>query len=151
MKKKVLYLLVLAVMICGCFCACAEEIDLDGLSDEQIVELLQKVTEEMVRRGIEKSAKLPQGTYIAGRDIPCGRYVWTCLAKGNEWGNLTVYAHWVLAQTTKFDAKQLLWNVVSAPDEGEEPDTVFLTLNEGDELRSGVPFSLTIMTGIVFR
>ena len=26
-----------------------------------------------------------------------------------------------------------------------------LTLNEGDELKSGVPFSLTIMTGIVFR
>ena len=144
MKKKVLYLLVLAVMICGCFCACAEEIDLDGLSDEQIVELLQKVTEEMVRRGIEKSAKLPQGTYIAGRDIPCGRYVWTCLAKGNEWGNLTVDAD-------GGKGKQLLGNVVSAPDEGEEPDTVFLTLNEGDELRSGVPFSLTIMTGIVFR
>ena len=144
MKKTMLCLMVLVIMLCGCFCARAEEIDLGTLSDGQIVELLEKVTEAMVKRGIEKTAKLPKGTYIAGRDIPCGRYVWTCMATGDDWGNLTVYSD-------GGKGKQLLWNVVSAPDEGEDPDTVFLTLNEGDELKSGVPFSLTIMTGIVFR
>ena len=147
--KNVLYrallcFLTLMILMSGTFAALSEGIDLNALEDSEIVDLLERVTEEMVKRGIEKTAKLPKGTYIAGRDLPCGRYVYTCLAKGDDWGNVTVYSD-------RGAGKQLLWNVVSAPDEGEEPDTIFLTLNEGDELKSGVPFSLTIMTGVIFR
>ncbi len=47
--------------------------------------------------------------------------------------------------------KQILWNVVSAPENGADPETVFMTLNEGDELKSGTPFSLTIMSGAIFQ
>ena len=49
------------------------------------------------------------------------------------------------------EGNQLLWNIVSAPEDGEDPDTLFITLNEGDQLESGVAFSLTIMKGILFR
>ena len=47
--------------------------------------------------------------------------------------------------------QQILWNVVAAPEEGEEPDTLFITLNEGDQLKLGVPFTLTIMSGATFQ
>ena len=113
------------------------------MSDAEIVALLQEVTNEVARRGIEKTAKLAQGTYIAGIDFPCGKYMYTCLAKDGDWGNVTVYSD-------HGNGQRILWEVVTAAEEGEEPDTIFLNLNEGDQLKSGVPFSLTIMTSIKF-
>ena len=122
----------------------ASSVDLSGLTDDEVVELLEKVNGEIVGRGIEKSAVLPKGAYIAGADLPTGRYIYTCLAQGDDWGNFTIYSD-------KGAGKQLLWRVITAPEEGEEPETIFITLNEGDRLESGVPFSLTIMAGIRFQ
>ena len=135
-------LLALMLMLSTATCN-AEGINLSKMSDEEIVALLQEVTNEMVRRGIEKTAKLAQGTYIAGIDFPCGKYMYTCLAKDDDWGNVTVYSD-------HGNGQRILWEVVTAAEEGEEPDTIFLNLNEGDQLKSGVPFSLTIMTSVKF-
>lgn len=135
-------LLALMMMLSTTTCN-AEGINLSKMSDEEIVALLQEVTNEMVRRGIEKTAKLAQGTYIAGIDFPCGKYMYTCLAKDDDWGNVTVYSD-------HGNGQRILWEVVTAAEEGEEPDTIFLNLNEGDQLKSGVPFSLTIMTSVKF-
>ena len=136
-------LLALMMMLSTTTCN-AEGINLSKMSDEEIVALLQEVTNEMVRRGIEKTAKLAQGTYIAGIDFPCGKYMYTCLAKDDDWGNVTVYSD-------HGNGQRILWEVVTAAEEGEEPDTIFLNLNEGDQLKSGVPFSLTIMTSVKFN
>ncbi len=124
--------------------AVADGVDLSSMSNDEIVDLLNKVNTEIVNRGINKTATLPQGTYLAGSDLPAGRYIFTCLAVGDDWGNVTVYSD-------GGKGKQILWNVVSAPDEGQDPTTIFITLNEGDELKSGVPFSLTIMSGAIFQ
>lgn len=124
--------------------AVADTVDLSSMSNDEIITLLDEVNEEIVRRGINKTAKLPQGTYIAGSDIPAGRYIFTCMAVGDDWGNVTVYSD-------GGKGKQILWNVVAAPEDGEEPTTIFITLNEGDQLKSGVPFSLTIMSGALFQ
>ena len=124
--------------------AAADTVDLLSMSNDEIVALLDELNEEIVRRGINKTAKLPQGAYIAGSDIPVGRYIFTCLAVGNDWGNVTVYSD-------GGKGNQILWDVVSAPEEGQEPTTIFITLNEGDQLKSGVPFSLTIMSGALFQ
>jgi hypothetical protein len=124
--------------------AVADTADLSALSDDEVIALLDKVNEEIVRRGINKTAKLPEGSYIAGNDLPAGKYIFTCLATGDDWGNVTVYSD-------GGKGKQILWNIVSAPENGEEPTTMFITLNEGDELKSGVPFSLTIMSGALFQ
>ena len=124
--------------------AVADAVDLSSMTNEEIVALLDQVNAEIVNRGINKTAKLPQGTYIAGSDIPAGRYIFTCMAVGDDWGNVTVYSDGGKGQ-------QILWNVVSAPEEGQEPTTIFITLNEGDQLKSGVPFSLTIMSGALFQ
>ena len=133
--------MILALLLTSAF---AESIDLSGMSNDEIVALLTKVNNEIVSRGINKTATLPQGSYIGGKDLPVGKYIYTCLAKGDDWGNLTV-------KTEGGAGKLVIWEVVSAPDEGESPETVFITLNEGDELNSGVPFSLTIMSGAVFQ
>ena len=120
------------------------EVNLSSMTDEEITALLADVTAEVARRGIEKTAVLPKGAYLTGRDLPAGRYLYTCLASGNEWGNVTVYAD-------KGKGSQLLWEVVSAPEAGQNPDTIYLILKDGDELKSGVPFSLQIMTGVLFQ
>ncbi len=120
------------------------EVNLSSMTDDEVVDLLAQVNQEIVNRGINKTAKLPKGRYIAGKEIPAGRYIYTVLATGSEWGNVTVYAD-------EGEGTRSLWEVVTAPDPGEEPETIFMTLNEGDELKSGVPFSLTIMTGVLFE
>lgn len=42
-------------------------VDLSGLSDEELVALLDQVQAEIMTRGIEKTAQLPEGMYIFGR------------------------------------------------------------------------------------
>lgn len=119
-------------------------IDLSGMTDEEIVALLEQVNGELVSRHIEKTATLPSGAYIVGEDIPAGRYLYTCLATGSEWGNVTI-------KEDRGAGRQLEWDVVCAPEGDAEPETLFFTLKDGEELKSGVPFSLTISVGAVFK
>ena len=134
-------LLVLLLLIPA---ALADTVDLSSLSDDELIALLDQVNAEVVSRRINKTAKLPQGSYIGGKDLPVGRYIFTCMATGDDWGNVTVY-------TDEGKGKQVLWEVMLAPKDGQEPETCFITLNEGDELKSGIPFSLTIMSGAIFK
>ena len=134
----------LVLMLAGAVSAAAEGIDLSGKNDDALVSHMEQVTAEVARRGIAKTATLAKGSYIAGVDLPAGKYVYTCLAKGDDWGSVTVYSD-------QGNGKQLLWDVVSAPDEGEDPETIFLTLHDGDRLKSDVSFTLTIAPGVLFR
>jgi len=131
-KRGIALILVLAVLL-G-FGAAAEEIELAHLSDEQVVALMRRVQEEIAARHIEKTATLTSGLYIAGKDIPAGSYVYTCLATGDDWGNVKIYSE---------EDKRLFWKALSAPDAGEAPETFFISLKSGDRLKSDVPFSLT--------
>ncbi len=147
MKKMVAIAMTGLIVLLTAFSAVQADtvrMDVSGFSDDELVVLLELVQDELVKRGIEKTATLPKGAYTAGIDIPAGKYIYTCLAKGSDWGNVTVYSE-------GGKGKQLLWEIVSAPKEGEEPETVFMNLNEGDQLKSGVPFSLTIQTVVKFR
>lgn len=121
--------------------ALADVPDLSSLTDDEILVLLDQVNQEVVSRGLNKTATLPQGAYIAGKDIPVGRYIFTSMARGDDWGNLTV-------KSDEGKGSLLLWEVITS---GEEAETVFITLDKGDKLESGVPFSLTIMSGAVFK
>ncbi len=146
-KRTISILIACALLIsllATAFVALAEGFDLSKYSNDEILELLDQVNNEVVKRGLNKTATLAKGTYIAGRDIPVGSYVYTCLATGSDWGNVTIYSD-------RGNGKQLMWEVVVAPEKNEEPETIFITLNDGDQLKSGVPFSLTAGSGIVFR
>lgn len=142
--KRILSLTAALLLFCTAAVAQTASINVSTLSDREVLELLDQLNHELVSRGIEKTAVLPKGTYLVGEDLPAGRYVYTCMAQGSDWGNMTVYA-----DGGKGD--QLVWEVLLAPEDGEQPETVFLKLNEGDELSSGVPFSLTISPGIHFQ
>ena len=45
----------------------------------------------------------------------------------------------------------VFWEVVAAPEDGDEPESFFITLNPDDQLKSGVPFRLTIYAGVMFK
>ena len=143
MRRLMAVLFVIAFMVCSSL-SLAEGIDISTLSDDELVALLGQVQEEIVARHIEGTANLSSGTYIAGKDIPAGSYIYTCMASGNDWGNVTIYSE-------KGEGNQLFWEVVSAPTDDEQPESFFITLNEDDQLKSGVPFSLTIYTGVTFK
>lgn len=115
-----------------------------SLSDDALVALMARVQEEIVARHIEGTANLAGGTYIVGKDIPAGPYIYTCLASGEDWGNVTIYSE-------KGEGDQQFWEVVTAPEDGEEPESFFITLSPDDQLKSGVPFSLTIYAGVMFN
>lgn len=141
--KRIFAMLAVVLVLFGSV-ATAEEIELASLNDEQLVALMERVQEEIVARHIEKTATMRRGSYIAGRDIPAGSYVYTCMASGDDWGNVTV-------RSEEGAGKQQLWRILSAPEDGEEAESFFLTLNTGDQLNSDVPFSLTIYAGMKFQ
>jgi hypothetical protein len=143
MKKVMAVLFALVIMACSSF-SIAEGIDISTLSDDELVALMARVQEEIVARHIEGTANLAGGTYIVGKDVPAGSYIYTCLASVEDWGNVTIYSD-------KGEGDQLFWEVVAAPEDGEEPESFFITLNPDDQLKSGVPFSLTIYAGVMFK
>ena len=143
MRKVMDVVFALVIMTCSSF-SMAEGIDISTLSDDELVALMARVQEEIVARHIEGTANLAGGTYIVGKDIPAGSYIYTCLASGEDWGNVTIYSE-------KGEGDQLFWEVVAAPEDGDEPESFFITLNPDDQLKSGVPFSLTIYAGVMFK
>lgn len=144
LKKDFLCLFVALTLVFSVSFGFADGMDLSSMSDAEITALLTQVNAEIVARGIRKTATLSRGSYIAGKDIPVGSYVFTCLATGDDWGNVTVYSE-------EGKGKQLVWEIVSAPEKGSEPETIFIKLNKGDQLKSGVAFSLTVTPGILFE
>ena len=143
MRKVMAVVFALVIMTCSSF-SMAEGIDISTMSDDELVALMARVQEEIVARHIEGTANLVGGTYIVGKDIPAGSYIYTCLASGEDWGNVTIYSE-------KGEGDQLFWEVVAAPEDGEKPESFFITLNPDDQLKSGVPFSLTIYAGVMFK
>ena len=49
------------------------------------------------------------------------------------------------------EGKQVVWEVVSAPEQGQNPQTSFITLEKDYTLKCSTPFTLTIMAGAVFE
>ena len=86
MRKVMAVVFALVIMTCSSF-SMAEGIDISTLSDDELVALMARVQEEIVARHIEGTANLAGGTYIVGKDIPAGSYIYTCLASGEDWGN----------------------------------------------------------------
>ena len=77
MRKVMAILFVLVIIACSSL-SLAEGIDISTLSDDALVALMVRVQEEIVARHIEGTANLARGTYIAGKDIPAGSYIYTC-------------------------------------------------------------------------
>jgi len=87
MKK--LIALILVVCMTASFAA-AEDIDLSGLSFDQLVELKEKIILAMWNSHEWQEVKVPVGIYEVGKDIPAGKWTVRCagdftfLDYGNE-------------------------------------------------------------------
>ena len=143
-------------VFCRCFLCCmlvslllvsaalADVPDLSGLTDDEIVELLGKVNEELVSRGISKSAVLPAGKYIAGKDLPAGSYIIVCKTDDNHHGIV-----WAAAATDDLNNQypSLLYEHVSFNCE----EQFRITLDEGGILNLPFTATLTVSPGLLFK
>lgn len=73
MKKMIALVCVLVMMPCMAMA----EIDLSGLSVDELIALRTQIMSELFSRGEIKEAKVPAGEYIVGEDIPAGAYTVT--------------------------------------------------------------------------
>ena len=134
-------LLVLLLMIPA---ALADVPDLSGLTDDEIVELLGKVNEEMMSRGISKSAELPAGKYVGGKDLPAGAYIITCKTDDNHHGIVWVSA---AADDLNNQYPSILYEHVSFSSE----EQFRVTIEEGGILNLPFAATLTISSGVFFK
>ena len=139
MKKRIFALLMAALLLCA-FCF-ADGFDFSSYNDDQLLELIRAAQQEAADRHLSLSAELMGGSYIAGEDIPVGKYIFRCTYKGDWWANMTVYSD-------RGEGDQKEWEVITS-DEGEV--TMLLTLEMGDELECDAPFTLEMSRGIMFR
>ena len=68
----ILLLLIISLIAVSTSTSFVEEVDLSGYNDNELLTLLDQVQGEIVARHIKKTAQLPTGTYVGGKDIPIG-------------------------------------------------------------------------------
>lgn len=141
--KRIIALLMLLCLGVVPACACAEGIELSAYSDAELIALLYQVQDEIVSRNIEKTAQLTGGIYVAGQDIPAGRYILSGAGTEDDSGIISLSSVNDPAGSTP----SKLYDFIL----GEDAYTVAITLEEGDTLVLPYAFTLTISAGVVFR
>ncbi len=116
--------------------AFASSLDLSTLTDDELMNLPQKVAAEMIARGLIKSAKLGSGKYTVGKDIPAGAYI----IKNEYKYSMNIH---VKSSSGKTVYNLALWST------GEE--TGKIDLSEGDVLDINGNILLTVYTGVVWE
>ena len=143
--KKVLGILLASVIALTSLTALAEAIDFSDYNDTALIELLASVQQEIANRHIEKSASLPQGTYLVGKDIPAGSYDISVVYKGAMWMDVYIYS-----DAGSKDAKHD-FTVFSDGDYGDGTGSFHVDLAEGEVVKCTAPITLTISAGVMFR
>ena len=94
--KRIIALLTALLLLCaGCMTALAEgETDLSGMTDEELLELDQKIKEELTGRGYfaEGQDEIYPGSYTVGKDIREGDFIFTLEEGYRTWVELRLYA-----------------------------------------------------------
>lgn len=76
MKKFLAALLVTATLVVS---ASAETLDLDSMSLEQLL-TLQSSVQQLIEQKTSGSELFPEGTYVVGKDIKAGNYIFTVVS-----------------------------------------------------------------------
>ncbi len=128
--------------------AFADEVSLAHMTDDEVVALLSQVQQEIADRHIEKSAKVPAGSYLVGEDVPAGTYTVYCKYDGDWWADIYVIADAgngdTLVDYTVFAA-----NADYASFKGEGTWTI--SLNDGELFKCTSEVTLTISAGLKFN
>jgi len=70
--KRFLVILVLVFLVVSS--AAAEDIDLSGLSFDQLIQLQSRINMELMQRDEWQEVTVPIGVYLVGKDIPAGKW-----------------------------------------------------------------------------
>ena len=143
--KKLFSILLAALLALTSLTALAETVDFSSYSDAALIELLASVQQEIANRHIEKSASLPQGTYIVGKDIPAGSYDISVVYKGSMWMDVYIYP-----DAESKDVKHN-FTVFADGNYGDGTGSFHVDLSEGEVLKCTAPITLTISAGVMFR
>ena len=124
--------------------ALADVPDISGLTDDEVLELLGKVNEELVGRGIAKSAELPAGKYTGGKDLPVGSYIISCNTDERHHGIV-----WVSAADDDLNNQypSILYEHVSFNTE----EKFRVTIEEGGIMNLPFAATVTISAGLLFK
>lgn len=122
----------------------ASTADLSAMTNDEIIALLDQVNQEIVSRGIQKTASLPAGKYVGGKDLPVGAYILTCKTDDNHHGIVWVSA---AADDLNNQYPSILYEHISFSKE----EQFRISIEEGGIL--SLPFSatLTISSGLLFQ
>ena len=144
MKKTLALILIVCLLAVPAVYSSAEDVtDLSVLNDEQLVALLAEVQTEIVARHIEKTASLPAGTYIGGRDVPAGSYVLATAGTEDEFG--------IVSLRSVNDPAEGYPSKLYELKDGDDSYSVFVTIEDGDTLILPYPYTLTISGGAKFK
>lgn len=148
MKRFIATLLSVLILLC-CGPAAASSIDLEVLSDDEILVLAERLQAELVKRKIEKTATLPDGSYTIGKDIPAGTYILKGMHEGTWW--TSVYLYTAEEMLKEEDSRKPEKDITLFDSSGEK--VYRLVLRDGDVLIvSGKgKVTLTISSGLVFE
>ena len=143
MRKGFLVLLTLCLLGAAIPVVHADGLDLSGYDDNALLALLGQVQQEIVDRHIKKTAHLPAGTYVGGKDLPVGKYLLASNGSEDDYGALMLGT--AADDPDDFPSKlyEYLWS--------DEQYTFYLTIEDGDILILPYAFTLTISGGVVFQ
>ena len=142
--RKLFAVIITIAFFVGTF-ALAETVDLSQYNDTDLVSLLEAVQQEIANRHIEKSADLPQGSYLVGKDIPAGSYDISVVYKGSMWMDIYIYA-----DSGEGDVKQD-FSVFADGNYGDGTGSFHVELTDGELLKCTAPITLTISAGVQFK
>ena len=142
-KTRALILIVCLLAVPAVYSSAEDVTDLSVLNDEQLVALLAEVQTEIVARHIEKTASLPAGTYIGGRDVPAGSYVLATAGTEDEFG--------IVSLRSVNDPAEGYPSKLYELKDGDDSYSVFVTIEDGDMLILPFPYTLTISGGVMFK
>ena len=134
MKRFFSCFIVIAFIISLATSAYAFAFDFSGYTDEELIELETALQKEKIDRGIAKSANVPAGTYIVGKDIPAGDY------------SVSINPTGVVAMAM----------ITVTPEKGYSDSYIIqngtdiigkMTIHDGDTLETITPIILTVYSG----
>ena len=143
MKHTAALICLVALAVSCLLAVAAETVDLSGLSDDEIEALLNQVQEEIISRGIEKTASLEAGCYTGGVDIPVGKYTLLCKTNAGQYGIVQLSA----ADDDPDGYPSLLYDFVGSDSE----KNYYITIEEGGILNLPFPCQLQISAGVQFK
>lgn len=148
--KKVFSVVLATLLGFSCLIGFAQEavtdggIDLSVYSETELVDLLDLVQNEIVTRGIEKTAILTEGNYVGGQSIPVGTYL-ISLANTEAEYNCQVFLRGAGPTNDNNNIKSNTYL------DKDCTGTVHITIEEGDQLFISDSCYLTISRGLVFQ